>query len=48
MFINRDWNRTEADDYRLNVEPKLADATWATPQYVDGILVGWKLNHAYA
>jgi hypothetical protein len=31
MFINRDWNHTEHDDFALNVRPKLSDAVWATP-----------------
>ena len=23
MFINRDWTRTEEDDFKLNVQPRL-------------------------
>lgn len=28
MFINRDYSRTEEDDYKLNVEPRLTRINW--------------------
>ena len=43
-FINRDWTRTEHDDFRLNIEPSLCIGVEAIPQYVDGKLVGWVIQ----
>lgn len=44
-FINRNWDLTEDDDFKLNVEPKLTRITEAVAVYIDGlILVGWKLQ----
>ena len=47
MFINRDWNRTEHDDFQLNVLPRLGETTEALPIYHDingnNTLVGWKI-----
>jgi hypothetical protein len=41
MFVNRNWDRTESDDFKLNVEKLIQDKNSAAiPQYVDGILVG--------
>jgi hypothetical protein len=47
MFINRDWNRTEHDDFELNVNPKLNGNLTAVPWYVEGEMVGWKLIPSY-
>ena len=45
MFINRDWSRTEQDDYVLNIESKLNSTNEAVPQYSeDGTLMGWKIQ----
>jgi hypothetical protein len=31
MFINRDWQRSEEDDFKLNVLPRLDSGTEAVP-----------------
>lgn len=47
-FINRDWRRTEHDDFVLNVEPILSPTIWATPHYgSNGELLGWQIKGAY-
>jgi hypothetical protein len=33
MFINRDWTRTEEDDFKLNVQPRLDSSSEAIPRY---------------
>ncbi len=44
-FINRDWDRTDKDDYILNVAPRLSQYSEAVPQYsTDGKLLGWKIQ----
>lgn len=47
MFINRSWNRTESDDFKLNVEPQLRDNKEAVPQYYEGKIVGWVIQYKY-
>lgn len=42
-FINRDYTRTEHDDFFLNVVPKLDDNLVAIPVYVQDELVGWNI-----
>lgn len=47
MFINRNWERTEEDDFKLNVQPQLCDGYEAVPIYADGKIVGWKTQRMY-
>jgi hypothetical protein len=53
MFIQRDYNRTEHDDFLLNVSSRLNEFTEAVPQYVTAtegeelIVVGWKIQRRY-
>lgn len=57
MFVNRDWKRTEGDDFALNVQPLLRDGKEAIPQYADQpkigsstlppVVVGWKIVNQY-
>ena len=47
LFINRDWNRTESDDFKLNVEKFIGkdNRSVAVPQYsAKGELMGWKIQ----
>jgi hypothetical protein len=51
MFINRDWTRTEEDDFKLNVLPRLNASTEAVPQYTRDyehhepwLIIGWNLQ----
>ena len=44
-YINRDWTRTEYDDFVLNVEPMLSKTTEAVPQYVDEQMMGWIIQY---
>jgi len=46
-IINRDYNRTEHDDFVLNVQPLLTDTTETVPVYHDGAVVGWKIQFRY-
>lgn len=47
MFINRNFSRTEADDFKLHVQPHMSKNEWAEPVYSDNQLIGWKLISAY-
>lgn len=56
MFVNRNWNRTEEDDFKLNVEPLLRDNKEAVPYLIEVIypptptgtrVVGWKIQDQY-
>lgn len=47
MFINRDWNRTEHDDFILNIEPQLRDNKEAVPQFWENKIVGWIIQYRY-
>lgn len=56
MFIQRDFKRTEEDDFKINVEPKLHEGNEAAPQwalppgcYIAGReeVVGWKIQRRY-
>ena len=49
MKINRSWDRTEHDDFVLNVQPKLDKTTVATPlYYLDSqgshSIIAWKIH----
>jgi hypothetical protein len=45
MFIQRNFDKTEADDFKLNVEKHLTKGLVATPLYDDGaIMLGWKIH----
>lgn len=48
MFVNRTWTRTEGDDFKLNVEPRLDALTEALPVVVEGVLLGWRIQGRYA
>ena len=45
MFIQRDWERTEEDDFALNV--RLGKLEEAVPVYHEGKVVGWKIQQQY-
>jgi hypothetical protein len=44
MFINRDFSRTEADDWSLNVQPLMDPRDGAQKIYSDGECVGWVIK----
>jgi len=47
MFIQRNYQRTEHDDYVLNVQKFTDKLHWAVPQYdANSRLVGWKIQSA--
>lgn len=47
MIINRDYERCEADDFALNIEPRLNGLTEVLPLYHEGFLFGWKIQNRY-
>lgn len=48
MIIHRSYNRSENDDFELNVSKNLNDKNEALPLYSDdGILVAWKIQKRY-
>ena len=48
MFVNRDWSRTEHDDYVLNIEPRLCETNESVEVYTDdGKVIGWKIQTRY-
>jgi hypothetical protein len=47
IFKNRDYSRTENDDWTLNIQPLLRGGKEAVPQYFEGKLVGWKIQNRY-
>jgi len=48
MFINRKYDRTEHDDFVLNVEHHLNERTEIIEVRIeDGTLVGWKIQLRY-
>ena len=48
MFIQRDYKRTENDDFQLNVQHHLNERNEAVPQLLDsGDVVGWKIQSRY-
>lgn len=47
MFIQRDYNRTEKDDFALNVQRYLSSTDCAIPQYINDILCGWIIKSKY-
>jgi hypothetical protein len=45
MFVQRDFNHKEIDDFRLNVVKHLAIGIVAKEQYDDlGIMLGWEIH----
>jgi hypothetical protein len=46
-FINRDWNRTENDDFCLNVQSSLTSNSEAIPLYYNNEIIGWKIQLKY-
>lgn len=47
MFINRDWNITEEDDFILNIKPRLNSTNEAMPIYYENKLMGWKIQSRF-
>ena len=48
MFINRDWTRTERDDFVLNIEPRLGKYDGAIEvRTEEGQLIGWHIKPIY-
>lgn len=47
MFINRNYNRTEHDDFELNFAPRLGNTQEAVPMFFEQKIVGWKLQLKY-
>jgi len=48
MFINRDYKRTEQDDFKINVSSLLSNYVWATElRCREGKLLGWIVQDAY-
>lgn len=48
MFIPRNFDRTENDDFAINVQPRIGDDEGATPVYSDnGKVIGWKIAAMY-
>lgn len=49
MFVQRDFNHKEIDDFRLNVVKHLAIGIVAKEQYDDlGIMLGWEIHQVVA
>lgn len=44
MFIQRDYNRTEHDDFELNVRRYIPAGECASPQYINGVICGWLIK----
>lgn len=47
MFIQRNYMRTEHDDFVLNVSHHIFPGYGALPIVIDGILVGWIIKPLY-
>lgn len=47
MFINRNYRRTEADDYKLNVEKYLQEHKESLEVFHEDKLIGWKIIDQY-
>ena len=48
MFIKRNFDRTEDDDWILNVQPRLNEFSESVPQYdTSGNIVGWKIQKKF-
>ncbi len=47
MFIQRDYSRTEHDDFVINVEKHCGDNKEAVPVYhpEEGYVMGWKIQN---
>lgn len=50
MFVNRDYNRTEHDDFQLNIAGKLDRTTEAVPIYMPQgtCIVGWNIQQRFS
>ena len=45
LFIQRDWDRTESDDWQLNVQPRLNNSTESLEiRDENGELFGWRIQ----
>lgn len=47
MFVNRDWNRTEDDDWKHNIQPRLSQYSESVPVHNEGKIVGWKIQNRF-
>lgn len=47
MIIYRDYERTEHDDFILNVEPLLNKFNESIPIYNNGEIICWKIQNRY-
>ena len=47
MFINRDWNLSEEEDFKKNVAPQMTKHQEATPVYSEEMIVGWFIRNLY-
>jgi len=49
MFINRDYSRTEHDDWILHIQPLLANTKESVEVYhpTDHCIVGWTIQNRY-
>jgi hypothetical protein len=52
MYINRNWKRSESDDFKLNVQDHIKENTEAVPVYAtddngDHYLCGWRIQLRY-
>ena len=47
MFKNRNHERTEHDDFILNVVPLLGEYREAVEVFHGGVLIGWKIQNKY-
>lgn len=47
MLIQRDFRRTEHDDFLLNVQDHLDDFTEAVPCFYEGEIIAWKIQYRF-
>lgn len=47
MFIQRDYKRTEHDDFVLNVQYYINVGECAVPRYINGVICGWQITSMY-
>lgn len=48
QFISRDFNRTEHDDYILNVNPLEGKTNESLPIYENGKMIGWLIQPRFS
>jgi hypothetical protein len=47
VIIKREYNRSEEDDFKLNVQKLPHNYNEALPLYREGQLTGWKIQSRY-